>query len=147
MTDSAEVGRWGRSGRAETGDAFPLEIVGDACDQRRLGADDDEVDVAAPAKRKNLTVIAKIHGVGLGHQRAPGISGRNQEPADLGRPGAGPRQRVLTAARAQYQHVHQIFQSRVAAPRASDDSLGTDQAAARPPCVHSPLHSIVARRH
>ena len=55
-------------------DPLPLEIVGEAGNERRLGADDHEADLSVPAEVGDARVIADIERDDLGNLRDPGIA-------------------------------------------------------------------------
>ncbi len=82
-----------------------FEIVGKACDQRRLGADDDQADLSLLAEARDRVVVANIEGHAIGDSRDPGIARgaieRIKERALLELPG----KRVLAASSTYQQHV------------------------------------------
>src|SRR4051794_8284993 len=97
----------GRLARPEYGHARAPELVRDACDKRRLGADDDEVDLVLAAEAEQALDVVHADRVAAAERRDPRISRRRMQ---LRQPLALrdlPRERVLAAARPQDQHLHE----------------------------------------
>ena len=81
--------------------------IGHAGDQRRLGADHDEVD--GVARRASSTTAAGSHGstaTQLRPARDPGIARRGDELAAARRLPKAPGERILATARPQEQNIH-----------------------------------------
>ena len=97
----------GRLARPEHGHAGAPKLVRDARDERRLGADDDEVDLVLPAEAEEALDVVHADRVAAAERCDPGIPRRRMQ---LGQPLALrdlPRERVLAAARPQDQHLHE----------------------------------------
>jgi hypothetical protein len=90
-------GRW-----AEGGDAGRADAVGQAVDQRRLGADDDEVDALGAGDGQRLAVDDP--GV-AGDAR---VAGRGQQLGVLGGAAQRAHERVLAAAGADDEDLHGV---------------------------------------
>ena len=94
--------------RTEILNARLAESVTQPCNERCLGADDDQLDPRVAAKLDDDIVIGRIDRDTLGDFCNPGIPGRaeelGQERACAQRPG----ERVLAAARANQQDIHQV---------------------------------------
>ena len=96
----------GRLARPEHGHAGAPKLVRDARDERRLGADDDEVDLVLAAEAEEALDVVHADRVAAAECRDPGIPRRRMQ---LRQPLALrdlPRERVLAAARPQDQHLH-----------------------------------------
>ena len=52
-------------------------------DERRLRADDDEIDGLITAERDDLRVVVQIQGCKGGDLRATGVAGRDEKPPDI----------------------------------------------------------------
>ena len=94
--------------RPETLDAGLAEIITQSRDQRRLRTDDDQLDALVATKRDDDVVIGRIDRDALGDLGNSGITGRavelGQQRACAQRPG----ERVLAAARADEEDIHQV---------------------------------------
>ena len=94
--------------RTEILDAGLAERITQSRNERRLGTDDHQLDAFVAAKRDDDVVIGRIDRDALGDLGDPGITGRaeelGQERACAQRPG----ERVLAAARANQQDIHQV---------------------------------------
>ena len=56
----------GRCARAEDGDAAMAQLVGEPGDERRLRADDDEVDPELAGERDDRGVVVRTRGMAVG---------------------------------------------------------------------------------
>ncbi len=95
-----------RCTRAEDRDPAMAQIVGEPGDERRFGADDDEVDAKLGRERDERRRVVRAGGVAGRERRNPGIPRRRMQ---LGQPAAArerPRERVLASARPHNEHLH-----------------------------------------
>ena len=92
--------------RAEDGDAGVAERVGDARDERRLRADDDQVGRQRAGQRGDAVDVEHVHGVACRQARDAGVAGRGVQLGHRGRAGERGGQRVLAAAGADDQDDH-----------------------------------------
>src|SRR4029079_10713895 len=97
----------GRLARPENGDAGAPELVRDARDERRLRADDDEVDLVLSAEAEEALDVVHADRVAAAERRDPGISPRRMQLSQPLAPRDLPRERMLAAARPQDQHLHE----------------------------------------
>ena len=95
----------GGRGRPERGDPRGHERVRDARGERRLGADDGEVDPCAEGSRDDRGRVERVArgDRDAGHARDRVAAGEREDERDAGLPGQPDRQRVLAAARAHQQ--------------------------------------------
>ncbi len=92
-----------------TDEADGAQRIGKTVDQRRLGADDHEVDLVRIAERRDRAVIGRVERDQLGVLGDTGVARGGVELTSIGEQ-AGlrelPRQRMLASARSQQQDVH-----------------------------------------
>jgi hypothetical protein len=82
------------------------EIVGDACNKRSLGTDDDEVDVERASEGEQSLAILGSDGMAGAEARNAGIAGSGMELRELGGLAELPGERVLAPPGADQQHLH-----------------------------------------
>ena len=82
------------------------QVVGETGDERRLGADDREVDPFAFDERRDARDIVGRHGDATRHRRDPGVAGSGQELLDQRALRQPPREGVLAAAPADDEDPH-----------------------------------------
>ena len=90
---------------AKAGDASGADRVGNACHERRLGANDNEPDAMVARPCGNLGGRVLVKGHHLGEPVHAAVAGGNVEPAGARRLGELDEERVLAPARAQEQDV------------------------------------------
>ena len=73
--------------------------VGDARDQRRLGPDHDQADVAASRQLDHRAAVARVDGDALGPARDAGIAGRREQRVAAWRLPQPPGERIFPSAR------------------------------------------------
>ncbi len=93
--------------RAEAGDAPRADGVGDPGDQRRLGADHDEVDAEPLGQVRDRVAVDRVDRVELGDLGDAGVAGGRVDLLDAGVAGERGGERVLAAATADHQDVHE----------------------------------------
>ena len=91
----------------KTGDAGIPELVGEARDQRSFGPDDDEVDCEPPAERHERLVIVRANAVAGAERGDARISRGRVELAEPSALRELPGERVLSAAAADDEDVHE----------------------------------------
>ena len=96
----------GRGARAEDGDAVVAEVVGQARDERRLGADDDEVDPELEREGDERGVVVGAHGMAVGERRDPGVARCCVQLVEPVAAGEGPGERMLATPRPDDEHPH-----------------------------------------
>ena len=96
----------GRARWAEGTQARVLKRIDDAGRQRRLGADDREVDLVLPGELDQPRHVGGGNGNVLGIDRRAGVAGRNEHALDARALGDLPRQRMFAAAVANNQNLH-----------------------------------------
>jgi len=94
------------AGRAEGSDAGRREIVDNARHQRRLRADDHEIDAMFAASHDDGGGIGERKRQQRRQRFAAGIAGRDKKSFERGRLRDGAGQRVLPGARSQDQYIH-----------------------------------------
>ena len=82
------------------------ELVGDPGDERRLGADDHEVEVGRAHELQHRLGVLGAHRVAVTERRDAGISRCGVELVERGRRGQPPRERMLAPACAEEEHLH-----------------------------------------
>ena len=85
----------GCGARPEHGDAALPQLVGEACDERRLGADDDEIDAQLERERTERRVVVGAHGMARRERGDAGIARRGMELVHAGAARERPGERVL----------------------------------------------------
>src|SRR5690606_34347968 len=95
----------GGRGWTEAGDATRPDRVGDPGDERRLRADDDEVDGELLGERGDRGTVERVDivGGGLGHA---GVAGGDVQADDIGVGAQGLDERVLATTGADDEYVH-----------------------------------------
>src|SRR4029079_6300207 len=88
----------GRLARPENGDAGAPELVRDARDERRLRADDDDVDIVLSAEAEEALDVVHADRVAAAERRDPGIPRRRMQLSQPLAPRGPPPQRILAAA-------------------------------------------------
>ena len=101
-------------GRAEHGDSGVPEDVRDAGDERRLGADDDEIDVERAREPQQPVGVVRGDRVTRRERRDAGAARRGMELVERRRGRQPPRERVLPTPRADEKDAHR---ARARAPR------------------------------
>ena len=112
-------------GRAEGEDPGVLEPVHQTGDQRRLGADDDEVDGVAFRVRDQSVDVLGGDVDACGHARDPGVARRAGQSRAQRRFRDRPAQRMFTSARSNDQHFHKTSPDHCARLAASTDLVHT----------------------
>jgi hypothetical protein len=96
----------GGCARAEDCDPVVAQLVRDACDERPLWPDDDEVDAQRMGEPEQPFAVLRANRMAAAQPIHPGIAGRAMQ---LGQPRALrqlPREGVLAAARPNDEHLH-----------------------------------------
>ena len=83
-----------------------IRSIGETGDERRLGADDGEVDPFAFDERRDARDIVGRHGDATRHRRDPGVAGSGKELLDQRALRQPPREGVLAAAPADDEDPH-----------------------------------------
>ena len=99
--------------RAEGLDTGGFEVIDDACAERRLGPDNDQIDAVLPAIRDHRRMVADIERNALRLTRDARIARGTDEPVCERACRHLPGQRVFAAAGAKEQDVHGLRTSRV----------------------------------
>ena len=94
-----------RRARAEDGDAAAAQPIGEADDERRLRADDDEVDAELGGERDDRGRILRARRMALREGRDPRISRRGVQ-LDVVGACERPREGMLATARPDDEHLH-----------------------------------------
>ena len=97
----------GRLARTEGLDPGGAEIIHDAGAERRLGADDDEIDLVRPAERDHRRMVGNVERHQLAFPRDAGIARRAVELLDQRARRDLPGQRMLAPAGAEEEDVHE----------------------------------------
>ena len=92
----------------EGGDACGAQPVGETGDQRRLRADDDEIDGVFGAEAQDRGVVLDVHGHERRHLGDAGIAGRRIQRAETRRLRKLPGERMLAAAGSDQQNFHRF---------------------------------------
>jgi len=82
------------------------QLVAETRDERRLGPDDDEIDAQLGGERHERRGIVRAYGVAARELGDPGIPRRGMQLHDTRTPDERPRERMLTAARPDEEHLH-----------------------------------------
>jgi hypothetical protein len=100
----------GGGGGAEHAQAGGAEQVDDAGHQRRLGADDGQVDVLVAGQFAQAFQVVGLdrHVAALGLERGAGVARRDQHFVHARRLGELPGQRVLAAAGTDDEEFHRL---------------------------------------
>ena len=91
---------------AEGLDAGAPQAVDDARDQRRLGADDDQIDGFALGEADDALDVVGRDREAFGEGRDPGVAGGGIELAAAARLGDGPAQGMFAPPRSYHQNLH-----------------------------------------
>ena len=95
-----------RRARAEDGDPVSSQLVGDAGDERRLGADHDEVGLERQRQAEQAVAVVGAHRMAASERGDAGVARRCVQLGQAGALREAPRERVLARARADDQHLH-----------------------------------------
>jgi hypothetical protein len=91
---------------AEDRDASMPQLVGEACHERRLRTDDDEVDAQLRGRGTSDPGSSARTGWQLASAAIPGLPGAACSSPSEGLRDSAPRERVLAAARTHEEHLH-----------------------------------------
>ena len=91
---------------AEDGDAAVAQLVGEARDERRLGADDDEVDPELTRKRDERTVVVGADGMAVSERCDSRVAGSGVQLVEAVAAGERPGERMLATPRPDDEHPH-----------------------------------------
>ena len=93
-------------GGPEDGEPGLTAYVGDACDERRLGADDDEVDPVLARERGDRGPVEDVDGDAEGGDVDARVARRGDDRVDLGIGRDGLDESVFTGAGAEHEDLH-----------------------------------------
>ena len=107
LVNAFEPSSCGRgAARPERLDARRREVVDEAGDERRLRADDDEIDPFGSGSRRDRRVIGDVEREIRAALRRAGIAGRDEQALAERARGELPGQRMLAPARADQKNPH-----------------------------------------
>ena len=82
------------------------QLVGDAGDERRLRADDDEVGGKRPRQSQQAVAVVRRDRMARREGGDPGVPGRDVQLGQLGRRREPPGERVLSTTRPDEEDTH-----------------------------------------
>jgi hypothetical protein len=82
------------------------QLVGEARDERRFGADDDEVDPQLQGERDERGMVVGAHGMAVGKRGDTGVAGSGVQLVEVRATGERPGERVLATSRPDDEHSH-----------------------------------------
>ena len=85
------------------------QLVGEARDQRRLGADDDEVGPELDRERDQRRVVVSAHGMAVGERRDSRVAGRGVQLVEIAAAAERPDERVLATSRPDDERPHRTI--------------------------------------
>ena len=99
---------------AEHGDADVAKLVCEPRDERRLRADDDEIDSELACERHERCLVVGVHRMALRERRDARVAGRSVQLAQARAARERPRERVLAAPGSDDEHLHAVAVTRAA---------------------------------
>jgi hypothetical protein len=82
------------------------QLVGETCDERRLRADDDQIDPKLARERDERGVVVGTHGMAVGERRDSRVAGSGMQLIEVAAAGERPGECMLPTSRPDDERPH-----------------------------------------